>query len=61
MEAACDIFYNTHSDRGSSSIIDDLLEPLDFLSLSVTLLATTASHNTWDYNRLAKEWGTRRA
>jgi tetratricopeptide (TPR) repeat protein len=61
MEAACDIFYDIYDDRGRSSIINDLLERLDFHALSITLLATTASHNAWDYNRLAKEWDTQRA
>jgi tetratricopeptide (TPR) repeat protein len=61
MEAACDIFYDIYDDRGRSSIINDLLERLDFHALSITLLATTASHNAWDYSRLAKEWDTKRA
>jgi tetratricopeptide (TPR) repeat protein len=61
MEAACDIFYDIYDDRGRSSIINDLLERLDFHALSITLLATTASHNGWDYDRLAKEWDTKRA
>jgi tetratricopeptide (TPR) repeat protein len=61
MEAACDIFYDIYSDRGQSNIINDLLERLDFHALSITLLATTASHNGWDYDRLATEWDSRRA
>ena len=61
MEAACDIFYDIYSDRGRSSIVDDLLERLDFHALSITLLATTASHNAWDHDRLALEWDTQRA
>jgi tetratricopeptide (TPR) repeat protein len=61
MEAACNIFYDIYSDRGQSSIINDLLERLDFHALSITLLATTASHNGWDYTRLAKEWDAQRA
>jgi tetratricopeptide (TPR) repeat protein len=61
MDAACDIFYDIYSDCGRSSIINDLLERLDFHALSITLLATTASHNAWDYDRLAKEWDTQRA
>jgi tetratricopeptide (TPR) repeat protein len=61
MEAACDIFYDIYDDLGRSSIINDLLERLDFHALSITLLATTASHNAWDYDRLAKEWDTKRA
>ena len=45
MEAARDIFYNIHCDGGRSGIIDRLLQCLDFHALSITLLATTASHN----------------
>ena len=60
MEAACDIFYGIYGDRERSSIINDLLQRLDFHALSITLLATTASHNAWDYSRLAKEWNTQR-
>jgi tetratricopeptide (TPR) repeat protein len=61
MEAACDIFYDIYGDHERSSIIGDLLERLDFHALSITLLATTASHNSWDYDRLATEWETQRA
>jgi tetratricopeptide (TPR) repeat protein len=61
MEAACDIFYDIYGDRERSNIIGDLLERLDFHALSITLLATTASHNAWDYDRLATEWETQRA
>jgi tetratricopeptide (TPR) repeat protein len=61
MKAACDIFYDIYSDRGRSNVIDHLLERLDFHALSITLLATTASHNGWDYDRLADEWDAQRA
>ena len=61
MEAACDIFYNIYDKGRRSSIIDDLLLRLDYHALSITLLATTASHNGWDSDRLAKEWYTQRA
>ena len=60
MEAACEIFYGIYGDGGQSSIVDDILRRLDFHALSVTLLATTASHSAWDYDRLAKEWDTQR-
>jgi hypothetical protein len=60
MEAARDIFYNIYGDGKRSGIIDDLLRELDFHALSITLLATTASHNRWDFNRLKKEWETHR-
>jgi tetratricopeptide (TPR) repeat protein len=61
MEAACDIFYGIYGDSGWSQIINDLLKRLDFHPLSVKLLATTAFHNTWNHNRLAKEWNAQRA
>jgi tetratricopeptide (TPR) repeat protein len=61
MGAACDIFYNIYNNSGRSRIVNDLLHRLDFHALSITLLATTASHNTWDYNQLVQEWNTQRA
>jgi tetratricopeptide (TPR) repeat protein len=61
MKAACDIFYGIYGNRRKSHIINDLLYRLGFHALSIKLLATTASHNTWDYERLAKEWDARRA
>jgi tetratricopeptide (TPR) repeat protein len=59
VEAACDIFYGIY-EGGRSDIINDLLQRLDFHALSIALLATTASHNMWDYDRLAQEWDARR-
>src|SRR3984885_3600447 len=56
MEAACDIFYGIYGNTGRSPVINGLLQRLDFHALSITLLATTASHNAWDYDRLEKEW-----
>ena len=61
MEAACDIFYRIHGDGGRSDIINNLLRRLDFHALSIALLATTASHNAWDYDRLTKEWEAKHA
>jgi tetratricopeptide (TPR) repeat protein len=61
MEAACNIFYSIYGGSGRSQIINDLLKRLDFHALSVKLLATTAFHNTWNHNRLAKEWDAQRA
>ena len=61
MEAACDIFYGIYSGGERSSVINDLLQRLDFHALSISLLATTASYNGWDYDRLVKEWNTQRA
>ena len=60
-EAACDIFYGIYGGVERSAIIDNLLQRLDFHALSITLLATIASHNGWDYIRLASEWDIRRA
>jgi tetratricopeptide (TPR) repeat protein len=61
MEAACDIFYSIYGSRGKSSIINDLLQRLGFHALSIKLLATAASHNGWDHDRLATEWDAQRA
>jgi len=60
MESACNIFYGIYNHGGQSGIVDDLVKRLDFHALSITLLATVAFHNMWDYNRLAREWDTRR-
>ena len=61
MEAACDIFYGIYRNVRRSSTINNLLERLDFHALSIKLLATNASHNRWDPDRLAKEWDAQRA
>ena len=60
-ESACDIFYTIYNNGGRSSIIGDLVRRLDFHALSITLLATAASQNMWDYGRLAKKWHAQRA
>ena len=61
MVSACSIFYGICNTSGGSDIIKNLVRQLDFHALSITLLATVASHNAWDYDRLAKEWETQRA
>ena len=61
IESACNIFYSIYNDGGRSDIVNDLIRRLDFHALSITLLAATASHNMWNYDRLEKEWDTRRA
>jgi tetratricopeptide (TPR) repeat protein len=60
VEAACNTFYNIYGDGDQSKVINNLLQQLDFHALSITLLATTASHNMWDHDRLAKEWNMHR-
>ena len=61
MEPACDIFYGIYKNSERSDIARELIQQLDFHALSITLLATTAAHNRWTHDRLAKEWGVRRA
>ena len=61
MESACNIFYGTYENSARSDIIRELIRQLDFHALSITLLATTAAHNMWAHDRLAKEWGMHRA
>ena len=60
LESACNIFYGICDNGGRSGIVNDLVRRLDFHALSITLLATVAWHNMWDYNRLAREWDTHR-
>ncbi|KAF9792079.1 hypothetical protein BJ322DRAFT_10503 [Thelephora terrestris] len=60
-QSACDIFYSIYDNGGRSEVIGDLVRQLDFHALSITLLATTASHNFWDYTRLTNEWNVQRA
>jgi tetratricopeptide (TPR) repeat protein len=60
-ESACNIFYATYQNGGRSDMISDLVRQLDFHALSITLLATVASHNMWGYDQVAKEWESQRA
>ena len=61
IEAACDTFYSIYNDGGRSDVVKDLLQRVDYHALSITLLATTASQNMWNYEELATEWDTHRA
>ena len=58
LESACEIFYSIYNHGEQSDIIKDLVTRLDFHPLSITLIATVASHNAWDYNQLFEEWDT---
>ena len=56
MEAAREIFFHIYDGNERPGIIDDILRRLDFHALSITLLATAASNNMWEYKKLAREW-----
>ena len=60
MEAAFDTFHGVYGGVGRSSVIDDLLQRVDFHPLSIILLANTAFSNAWGCDRLAKEWHAQR-
>ena len=55
-DAAQGIFYRIYPEGERSSLVDNLLERLDFHPLSITILATVASQKSWDYRRISEEW-----
>ena len=56
MEAACNAFYCTHETGEQSSLVNNILQQLNFHPLSISLLAKVAYHNTWGYKQLSQEW-----
>ena len=55
-KAACNIFHDIYDNGGRSDLTNNLAQHLDYHTLSITLLATAASHNMWIFNELAKKW-----
>jgi len=60
MEAAHNTFYCIYKRGNPSSLVNNILEQLDFHPLSVTILATVAQQNKWNIGRLTQEWQRQR-
>ena len=60
MEAASDTFHRICKHDGRSNSIEGVLKQLDFVPLSITLLATFSQQNRWDTDRLVTEWTSQR-
>ena len=56
MEAACNAFYFIHKTGEQSSLVNKILQQLNFHPLSISLLAKAAYHNIWGYEQLSQKW-----
>ena len=56
MEAACDVFYSIYKTSERSTLVNNILQQLNFHPLSISLLAKVACHNVWSYEQLSQEW-----
>ena len=56
IKVARDVFYGIYKTTKQSSLVNSILEQLDFHPFSIALLATVAQHNKWDTDRLMREW-----